>query len=276
MISNVGNIVARRDLLRELIRSELAASSAESSLGWLWWLVDPLLLMLIYSGMVYLIRGGGKLQYSPYPIFIFCALITWKHFAVTAQKSGRILISRDGLIKAVPFPTMILPLSQVISNFLFFLFGFVVLVAMSLIWRSPQHTGSMLPLVQVPALMLLQLVIVAGICLPLSCVAVLFKDIPALMGHIIRIGFYVSPGLYGIDMVRQALAERTGDAAPLLFNLYMLNPFAILITGYRDAVFYGRYLEPGYWGILVLEAAILIVAGYLIYQHYDRRVIKFL
>jgi ABC-type polysaccharide/polyol phosphate export permease len=286
MISNVTNLLARRDLLRELVRSELRSSTAETKLGWLWWFLDPLLLMLIYWAIVVGILGRGKEQYAPYPVFLLCAIITWKHFASAAGTSTKILRVKEPLIKAIPFPTMVLPLSQVLSNFLFFSFGIAVVFVASILAGGKNHSGDYAPLVQVPALMVLQIVIVAGFALPLSCFGVLLTDLSGLIVHLLRIGFYVSPGLFGIDMVKDALKRLDPKAAEIawlpenlsaiLFSVYMLNPFAILITGYRNAIFYGQYLEGRYWLILAVEAVILFFIGYRIFQHYDRRVIKFI
>ncbi|MDY7107668.1 MAG: ABC transporter permease [Planctomycetota bacterium] len=286
MISNLSNLVARRDLLRELVRSELRSSTAETRLGWLWWFLDPLLLMLIYWAIVVGVLGRGKEQYAPYPVFLLCAIITWKHFASAAGTSTRILRAKEPLIKAIPFPTMVLPLSQVLSNFLFFSFGIAVVFVASMLVGGQNHSGDYVPLVQVPALMALQIVIVAGFALPLSCFGALLTDLSGLIVHLLRIGFYMSPGLFGIDMVRDALKRLDPKAAEIawlpenlsaiLFSIYMLNPFAILITGYRNAIFYGQYLEWRYWLILLIEAVILSCIGYRIFQHYDRRVIKFI
>jgi ABC-type polysaccharide/polyol phosphate export permease len=56
----------------------------------------------------------------------------------------------------------------------------------------------------------------------------------------------------------------------------MLNPFAGLITGYRDAFFYGRFLAPAHWATLGVESFLILFAGYSFYKYLDRRVIKFL
>ena len=287
MISNLTNLAARRDLLRELVVSELRASTAETKLGLLWWFLDPLLMMLIYWAIVVGILGRGAAIYDPYPIFILGALITWKHFAGAATRATRILSNREALIKSVPFPTMVLPLSVVLSGFLSFIFGFVVLLLASRLLPSPHFSGDYLPLVQIPPLMALQVVVVAGFALGLSCLGVLLRDLGGLTVHMLRIGFYLSPGLYGIDMVESALKAKLGAAISgvgwlpaslpaIAFSIYMLNPFAILITGYRDAIFYGTFLEPVYWLTLLIEAALVFIIGYKIFQHYDRRVIKFL
>ncbi len=59
MNSNWDNLVARRDLLQELVVSELKTSQAGTVLGWTWWLLDPLLMMLIYWGVFTILLGRG-------------------------------------------------------------------------------------------------------------------------------------------------------------------------------------------------------------------------
>jgi ABC-type polysaccharide/polyol phosphate export permease len=277
MISNWSNLVIRRNLLRELVTSELATSTAGSRLGWAWWLLDPLIMMLIYWVIFsLLLRRGGEL-YAPYPIFILCALVPWKHFSSCAGRATVVLRAKESLIKSVPFPTMVLPLSMVLSGAVYFLFGFAVLLVAAGIWSSPQHSGSLLPLVQAPFLILLQVTIIAGISLALSCLGVLIQDLGSFTVYVLRIGFYVSPGLYGADLVKAVLHDNLGPTVgAAAFFVYMLNPFALLFTGYRDCVFYGRFMPPELWGMLLIEAIVLLLAGNLIYQHYDRRVIKFL
>ena len=56
----------------------------------------------------------------------------------------------------------------------------------------------------------------------------------------------------------------------------MLNPFAILIEGYRQAIFYGDFLDAVHWVVLAVESLLLFAIGQRIYRYYDRRVIKFL
>jgi ABC-type polysaccharide/polyol phosphate export permease len=277
MHSTWANLTARRDLLRELVVSELKVSSAETYLGWFWWLLDPLLMMLIYWLVVGGLLGRGLDQYAPYPIFVLCALVPWKHLSTSVSQSTSVLRAREPLIKSVSFPTIVLPVSLILSGFVYFLFGFAVLTASAVIWRSPHHTGGLLPLAQVPLLMVLQVTVVTGLCLPLASLGVAVRDLTNLMNHVLRAGFFLSPSLYGIDLVQGLLEGRLGGtAAQIGFYAYMLNPFAVLITGYRDAVFYGRFLPAELWLIVAVEAVLLLLAGGLIYQRYDRRAIKYL
>jgi ABC-type polysaccharide/polyol phosphate export permease len=277
MLSNLRNVMARRDLLKALVVSELQSSVAQSKLGWLWWFLDPILMMLVYWSVVVGIFNRGAERYDPYPIFLFTALITWKHFSTAVGRSLSLLRARERLIKGIPFPTVVLPLSLVFSGFAYFLFGFAVLVVATLLWPCERHSGAFLPVLQIPLLMICQLAITAGVAMALSCFGVLFEDLRLFSGHVLRVGFYLSPGLYGVDMVsdrlHESLAPPWGDAA---FATYMANPFAILITGYRDSILYGQCIPFEWWFVLFAESVILLWGGYRIYQYYDRRVIKFL
>ncbi|MCP3986892.1 MAG: phosphate ABC transporter permease [bacterium] len=274
MISNWSNLVARRDLLRELTLAELRSQSQETRLGWLFWLVDPLIMMLIYWGVVVGLFGRGE-QYTPYPVFILCAMLPWKHFTSSVIASAKVLRSRDALIKSIPFPTIVLPLTIVLAGFSNFLFGSVVLFGTAIAFDRPLGIS----LVQLPALMLLQLVVVGGFSLGVACFGALIRDLTGFLGHLTRIGFYLSPCLYGVDMVKDRFASGSLGGFPFsewIPTIYMLNPFAILFTGYREALFYGRMLEPELWALLVTEAVILLFGGWRLYQYFDRRVIKFL
>jgi ABC-2 type transport system permease protein len=272
--SSLANLIVRRDLLRELTLSEVRSSANETRLGWVWWLVDPLFTMLIYWVVVAGVFGRGG-RYAPYPLFILCAILPFKHFSGSVNGACKLLRSREALIKSVPFPTMVLPLSLVLSNFSFFLFGMVTLLLVSFAAGLPLG----LPLVQLPALMALQIVFVSGVALAVASFGALVRDLSGFLGHLLRLYFYMCPILYGVDTVRERFSEgalRDTIWADLIPHLFMLNPLAVLFTGYRDAIFYGRFLEAGHWVVLTLWSAAVFLAGYRIFQRFDRRVIKFL
>lgn len=274
MISNWTNLVARRDLVRELTLTELRSQSQRTSLGWLFWLVDPLVMMLIYWAVVVGIFGRGA-SYAPYPVFILCALLPFKHLSASLAGASNVLRNREALIKSIPFPTMALPLTIVLAAFWNFLCGMVVLIAAAVAFGRPMGVA----LLQLPGLVALQLVVVTGLALAAACAGALVRDLSGFLTHILRVGFYASPTLYGVDLVRERLvgAEWSGVAVgDWLYALYMANPFAMLITGYRDALFYGELLPARLWAVLAVEAGVLLLVGYRVYRHFDRRVIKFL
>lgn len=278
MLSTTWNILRRRDLLYELVLAEVRTATAGRALGWLWWILDPLLMMFIYWFVVGVLLGrqGGGL-YHPYWLFVFCGLIVWKHIAGAMGQSAVALIQGYSLIRSVPFPTAILPLSRACSGFFFFLLGFLVFVLMRSMVDVSSWTGTPLALVQIPILMAFQMGIVAALALPTAAIGAAYRDVSNLIGHALRIGFYLSPCLYGAEWMRDSAISRFGEATgEVVFKLYMLNPFAIIIEGYRAAVLNGTFLAPEHWGVLGAETVAFLLVGYWIYHHYDRRVVKFL
>lgn len=271
MDSTWPNLVSRRDLLRELVLSELRSRSAESRLGWLWWLIDPLIMMLIYWGIVVGIFGRGK-HYDPYPVFVLCALLPWKHLQSALTSAARLLRNNEGVIKAIPFPTMVLPLANVLSGLTYFGAGLVVLLGAALAWGMPLGA----PLLQLPALIAAQLLLVTSVSLVATSFGALIRDLSGFLTHITRVLFYFCPTLYGVDMIRERAAQLQEPWGSWIPTLYMLNPFAILIEGYRRAIFYGDFLAAPYWAVLAAESVVLLAIGQRIYRYYDRRVIKFL
>ena len=271
MISNWSNLVARRDLVRELTLSELRSQSQETRFGWLWWLVDPLIMMLIYWAVVVGIFERGQ-RYTPYPVFILCAVLAFKHLSSVLNSSAKVLRAREGLIKSIAFPTMVLPFTLVLAGFSNFLFGMLVLIGTALAFERPLGA----PLIQLPLLLAIQLVVVSGLALVVSCLGALVRDLAGFLGHVLRIGFYLSPTLYGFDMVQERFAQMDGWWAEWGPWLYLLNPLAGLINGYREALFYGRFMATEYWLLLLVQAVLLLAVGYRTFQYFDRRVIKFL
>lgn len=271
MDSSWPNLLSRRDLLRELVSSELRSRSAESRLGWLWWLIDPLIMMLIYWGIVVGIFGRGG-HYSPFPVFVLCALLPWKHLQSALTNAAKLLRNNEGVIKAIPFPTIVLPIANVLSGFAYFLAGMVVLLGAALAFGSPLGPA----LVQLPALMGAQLLLVTSLSLVATSFGALIRDLSGFLTHITRVAFYFSPTLYGVDLVRERAAQLQEPWSSWIPTLFMLNPFAILIEGYRRAIFYGDFLAAPHWAVLAVESVVLFAIGQRIYRYYDRRVIKFL
>jgi len=269
MNSSPRNIFLRRELILELIKTDLRASTVNTRLGWIWWFADPLVMIGIYWFFFVIIFGSQR--YPPYPIFVGVALIAWKMFAGSSTRAVTLLRSRRSLIKSTPFPTLIMPIAMVGTQTVYFLVGLLILATLSLIMgiRPGWHSLQIVPLV------LLQTVLVLGVAAILAPLGAIYRDLESFLNQALRVGWYISPGIYGADMVRDRLFAMT-DIGPWLFGAYMLNPFAILFVGYRGALHDPAWMPPHMWLILAAEAALVLLIGYIVYQHFDRRVLKFI
>ena len=131
-IGQVRDILAHRELLGMLTRRELKARYKDSTLGFIWSLLRPLALLLIY----YIALGkflGAARSIPGFAIFMYTGLTAWTLFSETVTSGTGSIVSNGGLIKKVYFPREIFPLSSLGSSLFNFAIQLLVLTAATLL-----------------------------------------------------------------------------------------------------------------------------------------------
>ena len=247
-----------RALVQYLTLSTLKSGQHNTVLGYIWWVLDPLLLMLVYVLLVEVVFDRGV---ENYPVFVLCAVVPWKWFSTSLSGSMSSLVGRERLMKQVVFPKMVLPLAQVLANLAAFFFGLLVLIAFVL----GSGIGLTWTVVSLPVVVAGQFLVVTGLALLLSALNVFFRDLRNLSRYGLRLWFYLSPSLYTIDRV----PERFRD-------VYLLNPFARIFTAYRDILLHrGTPASEDLLWILGVGAVVLVV-GLVAFQWASPRFAKVL
>jgi len=224
-VESLREVIRRRELIRFLVTSNLKSSQKTSVLGYLWWLLDPLMLMVVYTLMMKILARTGKLP--GFPMFLFCGLLPFKSFAGSLMGSVGTIVSNQQLIKQVPFPRAVIPISLVLTNFFHCVIGIVPLVLIGLVYGiRPTWRYALLP---IPLLILL--IFTLGLSLLVSFFGVWFRDLQNILQFVTRLWWYMSPGLYGLYWVDQ----RLGHARSLVFRL---NPLSHIFPAIRQAVYY--------------------------------------
>ena len=256
MINQLQLAWARRDIIQYLVMSELRTTYRNKALGYLWTILDPLIMMGIYILLVVGIFGRGGPQY---PILLFTSLLAWWWFAQSMSASVDAISSKGKLIQTMYFARIVLPISKVTVGFVKYLFGMIVLVPMLLIYDA-QWTPNMLYL---PVIIGVQFILTIGVSLVLSVVGVYFKDAQNMVKFAIRTLFFLSPALYSV-----------ADRVPERFQtLYMLNPFAALFESYRNVLIRGEGMN-GFLLVALAISIVVTVAGLLIFDKYEPELAK--
>jgi lipopolysaccharide transport system permease protein len=240
-------IARYRHLLRYLVASGLRTENANTVLGFLWWVLDPLLLMSVYVLLVGVLLDRGA---PDLPIFILTAIIVWELFSKGTSNMVAGTIRKEASMRQIAFPKAVLPLSALITAVIHFAFAFAVLVGVAVIFGI---YPSVYALLAVP-IVLVQVVLTLGVGFFLSAINVFFRDTQRLMRYAFRFGFYLSPTLYPVSAVPASLRP-----------LYELNPFATLIPAYRDAVMYQKVPDLSALGIVAVGSIAVLVLGYLFF-----------
>jgi lipopolysaccharide transport system permease protein/teichoic acid transport system permease protein len=262
MRSSVNNLWLRRHLLWVLTSSNVKRQSKNTVLGYLWWLLDPILMTAVYYLLVaVLFRRGGSNQ--PYLLFLLCGLLSFKAFSDSVGQSVHMLTSQAAIIRSIAFPKAVLPLSIVLSNAVFLAVALLVAVGLA-IWYGPEYgTWPGWTYVLLPVVIGLQVLFTAGLALVVSALGVLFKDTGNIVGHVLRMWYFLSPGLYSLEQVpEQALFA------------FRLNPFSGLMTAYRDILMRGQvpaWTDLAYAGGIGLLTCLL---GFWLFRRLEGRLVQ--
>lgn len=258
LVGTAQDVRSRQRLIRYLVGADMKKRGADTILGNVWWILDPLLTMLVYVILISIILKSTQ---PAYPLFVFCAVLPWKWFAASLSDATTCITVRDKVIKQVQFPKIVLPVAATASGVVSFAFGLVPLGAM-LVLLYPGYLSPWLLLI--PVVAAVQLLLTLGLTILVAALTVFYRDIGNLTGHALRIWFYLSPALYGASQI-ESLATNHKE----IYTIYNLNPFAGLFESYRNLIYYG---QPPTWdllGLVVVEALVLLVVAVLVFRRLE-------
>ena len=252
----VRDVWSRRRLARYLVRAELHKHGADTLLGNVWWILDPLLQMAVYVVFVSVI---AKIDKPDYPLFVFCAILPWKWFSSAVNDGILSVTARERIIKQVRFPKIVLPFASTLGGIVNFTFGLIPLLGLMLFFY-PHRIGPTLLLI--PVIAGVQLVFSLAVAIFVSALNVFFRDIANVARHGLRLWFYLSPALYSFEDV----ANRAGGLAGTLFSL---NPWTWLFESYRDVIYSETMPDWGPLLVLLLVSFVLLALAILFFKRLE-------
>lgn len=203
------------------MRAELNARYKTATLGVLWFILNPLILMLI---LVTVFGRFIKLGIPNYPVFMLAALLPWTYFHMGVSNAGTSLPRASGLVKRVYIPRAFIPLSAVLASLVHFLISLALLLVLMIAVGVPV-TGSVLLIAPV---LVLQTALIAGVGLLIASLNVFYRDIEHALAPALMCLFYVTPIFYPMSYVPEAWR-----------GLYALNPLVGIIETFRCALIDG-------------------------------------
>jgi ABC-type polysaccharide/polyol phosphate export permease len=235
----IREIWSRRRLIQYLVRADIKKKGADTLLGNLWWVLDPLLQMAVYVVLFSVIFQRAQ---PDFPLFLFAAILPWKWFNSCLNDAITSVVSQERLIKQIQFPKIVLPVASVSAGVLNFAFGLIPLLALLLL--MPGHLT--LAIVWVPVIALVQYVFTLALALVAAAVNVFYRDVGNVSRHVLLLWFYLSPALWSFDRFE----GQGGQLTRIGVQILRLNPFAVLLDAYRTAV-YGRVIQQTVDGKLI-------------------------
>ena len=265
-VNDLRELWKRRELQGILVRRELKNRYKDSALGFLWTLIKPITMLLVYYFALGQILGAA--HHTPeYAIFVFSGLTIWGLYADILSSSTMSILQNAALIKKVYMPREVFPLASVGSALLNFCIQFgVLLAAMIVLGQVPISWDS---LYIIPAVLLVA-IFGTALALVLSALNVYLRDIQYLVDVMVVLLFWASPVVYAFHSVA---GSKVAGVGTWIYDLYVLNPITIAVVAFqRGTWLHGPVVEKSlqkshlplsgnYPADLDLRLAIAIVVG---------------
>ena len=210
--------------------AELKTEVAGSFLGWIWWILDPLFFMFVYTFVVrFVFNSGGK----DFPIFVFIGLTAWNFMYNTVNSSVQIIVSFRSIISKVYLPKYVLILVRMYKNLIKMGISFMLVLILMYFF----NVGYSWKLIYIIPIIIVHIITTLSISILVAHIGVFVADSANIMNVVLRFLFYVSGVLFSI-------ADRIPD--PYKTIMLHVDPIAYIIQAYRDVIMDHHFPNPYY------------------------------
>jgi len=248
----LASLYRQRGLLAVLVARDLKARYRGTFLGYLWSLLNPLLLLAVYTAVFTLVIPARVPSSTvPYPLFLFAGLLPWLFGSGTLLDAAVVLPDNGPLLRKVVCAPEVFPAVTVLSHLVHHLLALPVLLAATAVVAMLGHVVFPWTVVLLPIGLLLWSLAVAGLSLAVSALAVHFRDLKDLLHNLLNLFFFATPIIYPLDIVPAGVLRRVIQA----------NPVTPLIEVYRSLVLLGRIPSWLTWVWALAVALVCWVVG---------------
>jgi lipopolysaccharide transport system permease protein len=234
-LSPVHELWRSRDLLVTLTLREVRARYKGSWLGFVWALLNPLLMMAVYAVVFAHVM---RVQVPHYTAFLLAGLLPWAWFSAGVGAAAASITANAALVRKVRFPHEVLPLVAIATHGIQFLLALPVLLGL-LAWHG---LWPGLALAWLPVVMAVQFLLAWGLGLLLATANAYFRDVEQLLGPVLMAWFYLTPIVYPAAFLPPGYRTWLG-----------WNPLTAVFTGYQGLFLEGR---PPAFGALAASGAV--------------------
>lgn len=242
-----------RDLFWFLAWRDIKVLYAQTILGFLWAILQPLIQIVIFT-----IIFGKVAKIStdaiPYVLFSSVAIIPWTYMSQAMTMSSQSLVSNQNMLGKVYFPRIIFPLTSIFSKLVDFSISIALIVVLMVYYRVLPTWNLLL----FPVFVLMMIAVSAGVGMWLSAMAIRFRDVKHAMPFAIRMLMYSAPIVYSATSI------------PHNYRLlYSVNPIVGVIEGFR-ACLLGTAMPWGYIWPGMISASVLLLSGIVYFGRMER------
>lgn len=254
---NIKELFRYKDLFFVLAYKDLRVRYAQTILGLLWAIIQPLTTLVIMSvvfGRFVKVDTGGV----PYPVFAVIGVSLWTYFSFVLSQSGNSIIGAQEMVKKIYFPRLIIPLSKAVVGLVDFFVAILLLIILFIYYGITPSSN----IVFLPAFLILTIISSLAVGIWLSALTIRFRDFQYVVPFLVQFGLYITPIAYPTEIVVNNLPSW----ATIIFYL---NPMTGIVEGYRWCLIGGA--EPtGYFWLSISFVMILFVSGIYYFKKIEK------
>lgn len=259
-------LLANRNLLFSLVLRDLKLRYAGTTLGIVWAVLQPLIILCMYVLVFSTIFAGGRLgnynQDIPFGVFLCPCLLAWNWLSETVSTSCGCVVSNASLIKKSSFPCAVLPLVPLLAG----LVPFLAVFFLFFIYQYSTGTFAAIEVVLILPVFVTQMFFMSGFALLVSAINVAIRDTSQIVASMLQVLFWATPIVY----VREQVVEKY----LWLDYWYAANPLTLLMAVWRDAVINHRISSPQLFVPLLLWSLAIYVVGRFVFTRSSRRFVE--
>ena len=239
-------------------KAELKSEIANSHLSWLWWILDPLLFMMVYAFISVIVFKASE-QY--FMAFVFIGLSLWDFFNKTVKQSVKIVSHNSQVVSKVYLPKYIFVFVKMGNNGFKMTVSFSLVVCMMILYKVPIN----LNILYVIPLLLTMFLLTFGVSAILAHFGVFVEDLSNVITVVLKLVFYMTGIFYSIT-------SRVPE--PYSSLLLKFNPVALVVEDLRRCMIYDSVPHRAALLAWFLIGSVLSVLGIKIIYKYENSYVK--
>jgi ABC-type polysaccharide/polyol phosphate export permease len=238
-------------LFENLILKDFRIRYRNMSLGILWSLINPLVMMIVLTFIFGRVFPNGNSNIQPFPVFVLCGIVPFNFFVGALMSGATSIVDNAGLVKRVMVPREVIPIAAVLSNCVHLLIQFALLLLITVVFGlRPNRYWLWLPVIWA-----LYVVLVCGLALGASAVNVFIRDTRYVLESFTTVLFWLVPIFYPFSIIPQKY-----------WDIYQFNPVAALVMAMRNILMDGIAPPRSLIENLIIAASVALGLGLLIFR----------
>lgn len=263
LFAYIAHVWRYRHLMWAMAKGELISQHQDNYLGWLWSILTPLMLAGVYFLVFGVLIGGTRAGITNFVTFLTAGLFTFVVLSTALTTGSKSLLSKKGMMHALKFPRVLLPITTVLGSFVQQLPAFVVLILIAL-WQERTFTPAVL---LYPVALFIVLLLATGMSMLLAPLVHWSRDIANIMPLAVRMLRYTSGVFFSIE----GQLARFNNPPPIVEGILAYQPFAVSMTIVRQTLMLEFPLRLSSWLVAGGWAVLFFVVGFVAFWRGEGR-----